>query len=44
MCRGEHARPDEREKRKLNCEEFEAIGLSIERDSGASAAERAAAR
>jgi len=28
----------------MNCEEFEAIGLSIDRDGGASAAERAAAR
>jgi hypothetical protein len=44
MCRGERARQDEREKRKMNCEEFEAMGLSIDRDRGASAAERAAAR
>jgi hypothetical protein len=44
MCRGERARQGEREKRKMNCEEFEAIGLSIDRDGGASAAERAAAR
>ena len=44
MCRGERARPDEREKRKMNCEEFEAIGLSIDRDGVASAGERAAAR
>ncbi|MFI5059407.1 MAG: hypothetical protein ACHQLQ_14635 [Candidatus Acidiferrales bacterium] len=28
----------------MNCEEFEAIGLSIDRDGGASGAERAAAR
>jgi hypothetical protein len=44
MCRGERARQGEREKRKMNCEEFEAIGLSIDRDGGASTAERAAAR
>lgn len=44
MCRGERARQDKREKRKMHCEEFEAIGLSIERDTGASGAERAAAR
>jgi hypothetical protein len=44
MCRGERARQDERENHKMNCEEFEAIGLSIDRDGGASAAERVAAR
>jgi hypothetical protein len=44
MCRGERARQHEREKCKMNCEEFEAIGLSIERDTCAGAAERAAAR
>jgi len=44
MCRGEQARPGEREKRKMNCEEFEAIGLSIDRDTGANGAESAAAQ
>jgi hypothetical protein len=44
MCRAERARQDEREKRKMNCEEFEAIGLSVDRDGSATAAERAAAR
>src|SRR5260370_40689392 len=43
MCRGARTRQDDWEKYKMNCEEFEAIGLSIERDAAADAAERAAA-
>jgi hypothetical protein len=44
MFLGERMRHDEREKCVMNCQEFEAIGLDIERDSTASAAEQAAAR
>ncbi|HVS87578.1 MAG TPA: hypothetical protein VHF01_05095 [Candidatus Acidoferrum sp.] len=44
MFLGERMRHDEREKYVMNCEEFEAIGLDIERDSTGSAAEQAAAR
>jgi hypothetical protein len=44
MFLGERMRHDEREKCVMNCEEFEAIGLDIERDATASAAEQAGAR
>jgi anti-sigma factor RsiW len=44
MFLGERMRHDEREKCVMNCEEFEAMGLDIERDSAGSAAEQAAAR
>jgi hypothetical protein len=44
MFLGERMRPDEREKHEMNCEEFEATGLGIERDATAGAAEQAAAR
>ncbi len=43
MCRGVRARHDEWEKCVMNCEEFEAVGLGIERDATADAAEQAAA-
>jgi hypothetical protein len=44
MFLGERMRHDEREKCVMNCEEFEAIGLGLQRDSAASAAELAEAR
>jgi hypothetical protein len=44
MFLGERMRHDEREKCVMNCEEFEAIGLGLQRDAAASAAELAAAR
>jgi hypothetical protein len=44
MFLGERMRHDEQEKCVMNCEEFEGIGLDMERDSTASAAEQTAAR
>jgi hypothetical protein len=43
MCSGARTRQDDSEKCKMNCEEFESVGLGIERDAAADAAERAAA-
>jgi hypothetical protein len=43
MCRGGRTRQDDWEKYKMNCEEFESVGLGIERDAAADAGERAAA-
>src|SRR5258708_33129168 len=43
MCRGARTQQDDWEKCKMNCEEFESVGLCIGRDAAADAAERAAA-
>jgi len=43
MCRDARMRQGDWEKCKMNCEEFESVGLGIERDAAADAAERAAA-
>jgi hypothetical protein len=44
MFLGERMQHDEREKCVMNCGEFEAIGLGLQRDTAASAAELVAAR